>query len=125
MSEDGITLMSLRLRKYLDDNDIPQKEVVQATGLPQPYISEVMSGKKEISKNAISIIKNRYPSLNLNWLFTGHGSMYATDGASGVAEPRIRYLRQPAMQERVLQLEASVQLLLREVQALRDELLQR
>lgn len=119
-SNKGNKALGQRLKQYLIEHAMTQMDLERLSGIPQPQISDAVSGRRELSKNAIIAIKSAIPDLNLNWLFTGWGPMSMIVSNPVTEEPRIHYLRPPAT-TRIEQLESTVVLLLREVQALREE----
>lgn len=63
------------IRKSLKLN---QKEFANSLGLTQGGYSDIERGKNNISGKTKLSLKNVY-SVNLHWLETGHGEMYALD----------------------------------------------
>jgi transcriptional regulator with XRE-family HTH domain len=51
---------SINLKSFRTVNDIPQKEIVEVTGLSQGFISEIEKGIKSLPKYAYDKLLNRY-----------------------------------------------------------------
>ncbi len=62
------------LKDYLRGNHIGQQEVAALLGVNQSYISQVLNGKKPISKAAAELLSKKY-GLSELWLLTGNGEM--------------------------------------------------
>lgn len=81
MSEAGI-----RLEKLLFTLKTNQLRLAAETGLNQSFLSAIIRGKKDISRDVLENLAIRYPSVNLTWLLIGTGEMFLPEPISGKKE---------------------------------------
>jgi plasmid maintenance system antidote protein VapI len=74
--EENLLLQGLRFEKLFKTLNHNGKTLAEALEVSQPLISQVISGKRGISKFLVEKLTNRYSNVNLNWLYTGNGSMF-------------------------------------------------
>lgn len=74
--EETLLLQGLRFEKLLKTLNHNGKTLAEALEVSQPLISQVISGKRGITKFLVEKLTNRYSNVNLNWLYTGNGSMF-------------------------------------------------
>lgn len=63
-----------QIKDYLRGNNINQQEVANALGVKQSYVSQVLNGKKPITRSAADVLSERF-GFSLVWLLTGEGNM--------------------------------------------------
>lgn len=74
MDEVGVRLNTLL--KALNSN---QLRISKATGINQVFLSDIILGKKDISREVLRKLSMKYPKVNLSWLLTGQGEMFMPD----------------------------------------------
>jgi transcriptional regulator with XRE-family HTH domain len=70
--EEESTLKS-RLEQWLKVEHITRREFADTIGVSRGYVSAMRQG---MSRARMAAIARCYPKLNIDWLRTGHGSMY-------------------------------------------------
>ena len=103
-----------RLRAFQMAMKITQTVLAQHAGVKQGFLSQVFSGKKQISAKVLINITNAFKNLNVRWLLTGEGDMFELERiyvdppaelGSGVEEGvKIEYLKQEGELERIKRL---------------------
>lgn len=81
-----------RLKQFLDNQDISINNFEKKISASQGTIHKAIQRQSGISSNWLPIIKEKYPSLNMDWLIFGEGEMLKTEKLDG-EEP------QPLVQE--------------------------
>jgi transcriptional regulator with XRE-family HTH domain len=108
-----------RLKKLMKALNLNQSEFAHSLGMTQPNINRMLSGKSNISVEALNRITSTYNNVNLHWLLTGYGEMFfegTKSENSEVNEPRAPYVskgRLEELEERVDLLEEMVKRLLK------------
>ena len=69
--------MNNRLQQFLAAENISQSQFADSIGVARASISHILKPGFDF----IESMARRYPSLNLEWLITGNGRMYNTDGS--------------------------------------------
>lgn len=72
-----------RLKKAMKRRGLKQKDIVTATGYKQPVISRIMNGVEDVTMGRLLPIA-RALEVNIHWLATGEGEMFATPGTHGL-----------------------------------------
>ena len=72
--------MNNRLQQFLAAENISQSQFADSIGVARASISHILSARNKPGFDFIESMARRYPSLNLEWLITGNGRMYNTDG---------------------------------------------
>lgn len=62
------------LREFFESNGIPQRDVCEATGMKSGTVSNILSGRFQISKNAARKLAQVY-GFSIPYLITGDGSL--------------------------------------------------
>lgn len=103
-----------RLRAFQTSMKITQTVLAQHAGVKQGFLSQVFSGKKQISAKVLINITNAFKNLNLRWLLTGEGEMFELEKMyiqppdelpSGAEEGvKIEYLKPEGELERIQRL---------------------
>lgn len=81
MDESGI-----RLKRFLQEEGITQKQVGSALGISCQYINAVVKGRKGIGK-AKAVELQKMFGVSAGWLLTGDGEMYAQEKEQQVNVP--------------------------------------
>ena len=68
-----------RIMKLMHRESLSQIEFSEKIGRGQPNVSEIMRGKRKISRGFLQDIQNAFPNLKKEWLMFGEGSMYEGD----------------------------------------------
>ena len=68
-----------RISDFLDTKHSKTIEAAEYLDVSAAYVSKLRSGTKQIGQSTIAKLVNKYPDLNLNWLFTGEGNMLKND----------------------------------------------
>lgn len=66
-----------RLKQLRDERGYSQREWANIMQVTQAFVSKVESGESNPNYDMISLLKTRYPEVNLEWLFTGTASPQA------------------------------------------------
>ncbi len=66
-----------RLKFYLKNKNITQESFSEAIGVSKGYVNAI---RKSIQPDKISLIKEKFNDLNIEWLLTGDGEMIAMEG---------------------------------------------
>ena len=62
----------------------------------QAFVSNICGDKQEISRGLIEKILDKYPNVNITWLFTGHGQPFLLPSESTeFREPIAQYIKSP------------------------------
>ena len=69
-----------RLRNYLTELKISQKEFAEQTGLSTSAVSSLVRGKSGPSAEILFHLTEVYPELNMNWFLKGSGGMTVNSG---------------------------------------------
>lgn len=77
--DETLLLQGLRFEKLLKTLNHNGKTLAEALEVSQPLISQIISGKRGITKFLVEKLTARYSNVNLNWLYTGNGSMFLND----------------------------------------------
>lgn len=64
-----------RIKQIIDYKSLNQVEFSDLTGIPKSSLSEILSGKRCPSLDAIIDISNCFKEINTEWLLKGEGSM--------------------------------------------------
>ena len=67
--------MYLRLKKWMENEDLKPSELADNIGVNRATISHILSGRNKPSIDFLQKILTIYPVLNANWLITGVGYM--------------------------------------------------
>lgn len=82
----------IRLDQLIKSMKLSRLRFAQETEIAQSFLNEIVNGKKNISRNSLQKIRNRYPLVNIDWLLTGDGTMYKVD-TGVVHEPQNPYIK--------------------------------
>ncbi len=71
-----------RVRQWMEENRFASKELAEWTGISKSAVSQVLSGKINISVKSLQRILEIHKDLNARWLLTGEGDMYVDEEIS-------------------------------------------
>ncbi len=74
--------MQERLKEILKNENLTSAQFADKIGVQRSSISHILSGRNKPGFEFIQKILLSFPSIDANWLITGHGSIYQ-DGSSG------------------------------------------
>ena len=66
-----------RIKFYLKSKNITQEAFSETIGVSKGYVNAI---RKSIQPDKLSLIKERYSDLNIDWLLTGEGEMISMEG---------------------------------------------
>lgn len=72
--------MNLRLQQFLKAMNISQSHFADTIGVARANVSHIIAGRNKPGFDFLLRMSKHYPSLNLEWLITGKGSMVTTIG---------------------------------------------
>lgn len=79
--------MNRRLLLFLQAQNITQSQFADTLSVARGSVSHILSGRNKPGYEFLESLALHYPSLNMDWLFTGKGSMYK-DASGAVIEPQ-------------------------------------
>ncbi|MBW2623172.1 MAG: helix-turn-helix transcriptional regulator [Deltaproteobacteria bacterium] len=62
------------MKKFINDHNISKNLFAEKCAIHRNTLSGYLNGASEPNTKVLRTLKTHYPSLNLNWLITGHGS---------------------------------------------------
>jgi len=73
-----------KLFSYIQENNYMknQSEVAEALGYNAAYLSQIISGRKDVSQKFINKVKSIVPNISENWLVSGEGEMITDEMSS-------------------------------------------
>ena len=74
--------MNRRLLLFLQAQNITQSQFADTLSVARGSVSHILSGRNKPGYEFLESLALHYPSLNMDWLFTGKGSMYKDANAS-------------------------------------------
>jgi len=81
----------VRLERLIETLNHTQVSMAQFLGVSQGYVSQMVSGSRNISRRVLQNITNEFQNVNVRWLLTGEGEMFTEKKSVGVEEPTIPY----------------------------------
>lgn len=109
-----------RLRLLIKTLKLNQVTFAQSLGMSQPNISRMINGENKLSAEVLNRITRAHKNVNVHWLITGEGPMFAGLSAAPAVTPALEptspYVlrgkgRLEEMEERIERLEAAVRAL--------------
>lgn len=88
-----------RLNMLMNALNLTQVTLAQMIELSQGYVSQLLSGKRRLSRQVLQNITKNIPNANVHWLMTGVGDMlteYSDEMTSLVLEPDAGYHANPS-----------------------------
>ncbi len=94
--------MNRRLEQFLRAENISQSQFADSIGVARASVSHILSGRNKPGFDFLLNTAKAYPALNLEWLITGKGRMYASGKAAsslfeddeGSIAPRVTQVRE-------------------------------
>jgi phage repressor protein C with HTH and peptisase S24 domain len=77
-----------RLKKFVKLQEMPVREFEETIGVSNGYVNSI---SKSIGIDKLTLIVEKYPKLNLEWLFTGEGEPLKAEGGGDLQEPKTKY----------------------------------
>lgn len=82
-------MLGAKLKEFRKSRNIRQTEFARSLRISQGFLSEVEQGKKIPGGDILKSLKQYYPDLNMNWLFTdGQRMLTSLSGEHGASENR-------------------------------------
>ena len=79
-----------RILRFIQSSNISTAEFERSIGVSGGYVSNI---SKSIQPDKLEIISNIYPSLNIEWLLIGRGSMLKSEQISSIKERLAHFLK--------------------------------
>lgn len=98
--------------------DLTNTGMAKVIGKTKQSVADIISGKSTPRIDIVINIKAKYPSLNLNWLFTGQGPMWLDQDSL----PDYNIQRIKDLEKLVLSYERQLELLEKEVEKCKEDL---
>lgn len=70
------------LQKIAAELKLNQTGLAEVLGLSRQQLSNIMNGKSFLTQKSLQILFDKY-NINLNYLFSGEGSMFLSDSTEG------------------------------------------
>ena len=70
------------LQKIAAELKLNQTGLAEVLGLSRQQLSNIMNGKSFLTQKSLQILFDKY-NINLNYLFSGEGSMFLSDSPEG------------------------------------------
>lgn len=80
-----------RLEKLIETLELTQLSMAEAIGISQGYVSQMVSGSRNISRTVLQSITKKFQNVNVRWLITGEGQMFLEKKLDVVEEPSMPY----------------------------------
>lgn len=77
-----LLLMKDRIKQIMESQHMTQQAFSQFTGISSSVLSGIFTGRTKPTLNQVEAIRRKIPNIDLDWLLTGVGTMYKTDGQS-------------------------------------------
>lgn len=71
--------MKERIKQLMDSQHMNQQVFAEFIGLSPATLSSIISGRTKLTVNTIVAIRNKFPTINVDWLLFGTGSMFLDD----------------------------------------------
>lgn len=68
-----------RIQKLLAAEHLTAPQLAERLGVQRSAISHILLGRNKPSFDMLQRFASQFPNLNIGWLITGHGEMYAQD----------------------------------------------
>jgi len=80
--------MKERLEQFLTAEGITRANFADSIGVARPAITHILSGRNNPGYDFIVSTMKAYPTLNIEWLLNGTGSMYKSDELFSIPQER-------------------------------------
>lgn len=91
--------MNSRLLQFLNAENISQSQFADSIGVARASVSHILAGRNKPGFDFIERMARRYPTLNLDWLITGKGKMYAAGTQAAFSAPAKAEAEEPLAME--------------------------
>lgn len=72
--------MKDRIRQLMESQHMTQQSFAQALNMSPASLSSIFNDRTRPTLNHVEAIKNRFPSINIDWLLFGRGDMFLSSG---------------------------------------------
>lgn len=76
--------MNQRILQFLAAENITQAQFADTIEVARATVSHVIAGRNKPGFDFIESISHHYPDLNIEWLITGKGKMYKSNGVENI-----------------------------------------
>ena len=91
--------MNSRLQQFLRAENITQAQFADNIGVARASVSHILAGRNKPGFDFLENMSRHYPTLNIGWLITGKGRMYAIQNPEKQADaPAPQLFPAPAFQ---------------------------
>jgi DNA-binding XRE family transcriptional regulator len=111
-------IVSQNLKELIHQLDLTNASLARAVGKTKTSIGDIISGKSIPKIDIFINLKKQYPSLNLNWLFTGQGPMWLDKESL----PDYNLQRIADLEKLLLSYEKQIEMLEKEIEQCKDDL---
>lgn len=77
--------MKDRIRQLMESQHMTQQSFAQALNMSPASLSSIFNDRTRPTLNHVEAIKNRFPSINIEWLLFGRGDMFLSDDEQAVS----------------------------------------
>lgn len=80
--------MHIRIKKWIESKELKPSSFADLIGVNRATISHVLSGRNKPSIDFLDKMIRAFPDLNSNWIVSGDGFMYKSDGVKEVVKSK-------------------------------------
>ena len=80
--------MHIRIKKWIENQGLKSSSFADKIGVNRATISHVLSGRNKPSIDFLDKMIRAFPDLNSNWIVSGDGLMYKSDGVKEVVKSK-------------------------------------
>jgi len=80
--------MHIRIKKWIECKELKPSSFADLIGVNRATISHVLSGRNKPSIDFLDKMIRAFPDLNSNWIVSGDGFMYKSDGVKEVVKSK-------------------------------------
>ena len=80
--------MHIRIKKWIENQELKSSSFADIIGVNRATISHVLSGRNKPSIDFLDKMIRAFPDLNSNWIVSGDGFMYKSDGVKEVVKSK-------------------------------------
>ena len=80
--------MHIRIKKWIESKELKSSSFADKIGVNRATISHVLSGRNKPSIDFLDKMIRAFPDLNSNWIVSGDGLMYKSDGVKEVVKSK-------------------------------------
>ena len=77
--------MKDRIRQLMESHHMTQQSFAQALNMSPASLSSIFNDRTRPTLNHVEAIKNRFPSINIEWLLFGRGDMFLSGDEQAVS----------------------------------------